>query len=1331
MADNNVIITFQFQSEGQSGVLSAVDAINERIKQGQQAQPFNIANVPPGGESEPWRPPSVSSAQPPVSEPAGAAQGSAQIHLPDPHEAKEFGASIETANKSLEVLVRGVESFGRILTTGRLNVAVGGFNQIGESVRGVAERFGEAGEKIGFMATAVTAAIAGFGAGAVVIKELGEHAAEAVNGFQELAAVAGLSSEKFAALKTNFAQFGVGMETVQRLVRLTSVRIQEEWGSLVHAQRTAADDSVKLSLDVREATRREEEAESQARLAPFGETEAQEKIKEAEARERLAPLGVLRAEEGVQEAETKERFAPFGILQAQENVQEAEAKQRFVPHARVHAEAGLEEAQLAIPKGELTTEGAHTSLLQAQLNYNKVFGTTEHPVAPKYFAPGSNEGLAYEIQRRQAEEGLKQAQLQEKSAEIKNRETKGVEGGIPEAEEALRRVNQFEQQAAAHGVEQAQEGLRKAGYQERIAPLEVDEAREGLRKAHYEQEEAAPHAVAEADEGLLRAKREEAAASDEVTKAAIGVREALLALKEFPQKNAPALAEAIGKDGGAGVPWAEVPSADIFRALTLRGVNQATGVPDLQGVLKQVTGFYNLPGVPEAAKAGLGAEITGGRGAGLAQVIAALTEQAKNKNGIFEETDRSKGLAASMDAQKAASEEYRTTVANADIDKEKALVDVGKRTIPLAGVEEKGVAASIQTGAEAALGALDGLAASAHATVAAGEGVISTFNKISELGARQTPEYQAALAAHPEVKEAINNETEANKAVTNYSEQKLSGGEGSWEERFHALQSDPQYQALQAKAGQASSASETLQHNLAVQTVPSIAPKVEGLNAPIGGGGGAELKDAAEQLKEAASALKGSASSGGEGHSTGGYISGPGTGTSDSIRAPWLSNGEYVIKADRVAEVGVDRLDDLNEGRAAFAEGGFIQRLGYADGGLVTDDAGAVIDDTSTIDVPRERRTDEQIRAKYRDNLDVQLLSARVSETDKEDKERKLGITPPEQAHSQEFTPDKYGPKHWSNPVAAGEDGLLHTTTMKHNFPGYPIAEGMVQSGAGRQWVGKGGEWQEQEGGRPHPRAGAHHTKDDRYRPHDSGLALSGVSGEIKRELPEEIEEERSASPITPYEHSAGGFKTLAEAMGVSQPRTDSGVKSYADRSGVPDDERRFFGTGPSTVAQQEGQEYSRLGFTPEQQEKLEHARLGIQDDKKKEEDSNKHISIDLQQHQQEYSRLGLTLEQQEKKEHERLGFAIGGIVQRPSFAEGGSMFASGGMIGRMGFSTGGMVGSAVTSSSGLSGHYALDVTTDHGTIHAMANEDMLSSLSQSALASKLTRSGITPTWGS
>ncbi len=54
---------------------------------------------------------------------------------------------------------------------------------------------------------------------------------------------------------------------------------------------------------------------------------------------------------------------------------------------------------------------------------------------------------------------------------------------------------------------------------------------------------------------------------------------------------------------------------------------------------------------------------------------------------------------------------------------------------------------------------------------------------------------------------------------------------------------------------------------------------------------------------------------------TGGYITGPGTGTSDSIPA-MLSNGEYVVKAAAVDYYGVEKLHAINAMR--FADGGLV-----------------------------------------------------------------------------------------------------------------------------------------------------------------------------------------------------------------------------------------------------------------------------------------------------------------------------------------------------------------------------------------------------------------------
>ena len=60
----------------------------------------------------------------------------------------------------------------------------------------------------------------------------------------------------------------------------------------------------------------------------------------------------------------------------------------------------------------------------------------------------------------------------------------------------------------------------------------------------------------------------------------------------------------------------------------------------------------------------------------------------------------------------------------------------------------------------------------------------------------------------------------------------------------------------------------------------------------------------------------------------GGHIRGAGTATSDSIPA-YLSNGEYVIKADSVAKYGVDTFDALNAGK--YAAGGPISPTPQSD----------------------------------------------------------------------------------------------------------------------------------------------------------------------------------------------------------------------------------------------------------------------------------------------------------------------------------------------------------------------------------------------------------------
>lgn len=67
-------------------------------------------------------------------------------------------------------------------------------------------------------------------------------------------------------------------------------------------------------------------------------------------------------------------------------------------------------------------------------------------------------------------------------------------------------------------------------------------------------------------------------------------------------------------------------------------------------------------------------------------------------------------------------------------------------------------------------------------------------------------------------------------------------------------------------------------------------------------------------------------------YATGGYISGPGTSTSDSIPA-LLSNGEYVIRAAAVRKLGKRHLDMLNHGIPIprFADGGMVGTVASLD----------------------------------------------------------------------------------------------------------------------------------------------------------------------------------------------------------------------------------------------------------------------------------------------------------------------------------------------------------------------------------------------------------------
>lgn len=72
----------------------------------------------------------------------------------------------------------------------------------------------------------------------------------------------------------------------------------------------------------------------------------------------------------------------------------------------------------------------------------------------------------------------------------------------------------------------------------------------------------------------------------------------------------------------------------------------------------------------------------------------------------------------------------------------------------------------------------------------------------------------------------------------------------------------------------------------------------------------------------------------------GGYVSGAGTSTSDSIPAR-LSDGEYVVRAKAVRALGTDFLDRLNAAGSGLSGKGKLPKFRYAEGGYVTADTNA------------------------------------------------------------------------------------------------------------------------------------------------------------------------------------------------------------------------------------------------------------------------------------------------------------------------------------------------------------------------------------------------------
>lgn len=123
----------------------------------------------------------------------------------------------------------------------------------------------------------------------------------------------------------------------------------------------------------------------------------------------------------------------------------------------------------------------------------------------------------------------------------------------------------------------------------------------------------------------------------------------------------------------------------------------------------------------------------------------------------------------------------------------------------------------------------------------------------------------------------------------------------------------------------------------------------------------------------------------GMGHAIGGYITGPGTGTSDSIPAR-LSNGEFVIRSEAVKRYGTNFLNAVNDGTFArihtkvprFAEGGLVKEATNNVGNNMAQSMGGVIgqhmSNTATFNVALVRDEQEAMASFMRSSRGQRIM---------------------------------------------------------------------------------------------------------------------------------------------------------------------------------------------------------------------------------------------------------------------------------------------------------------------------------------------------------------------
>lgn len=261
--------------------------------------------------------------------------------------------------KAFEGLAKGAEAFSAALEGMSLTAAIEGVTALSTAVEGLLAGFGEAGLAVGGVVATITA----IGAAAVLadaaIVGLTVHEANQLLALRDLAASAGLTITQMHSLRSSFVDAGGDADSLARVFNRAALRIQSEWPAIQRQIRDSADNIEADLIRVHEAISSVQGARDEAAAAPFKVMEAQIGRRDAERAFAEEQRNTRREAIAVEEA----------ILGQVKAVEQLHAAQRGVTQAQIdskNAEIGMQEALLNEQRAVYAVADAQRAVIAAQ-----------------------------------------------------------------------------------------------------------------------------------------------------------------------------------------------------------------------------------------------------------------------------------------------------------------------------------------------------------------------------------------------------------------------------------------------------------------------------------------------------------------------------------------------------------------------------------------------------------------------------------------------------------------------------------------------------------------------------------------------------------------------------------------------------------------------------------------------------------------------------------------------------------------------------------------------------------------------------------------------------